>query len=449
MAPDKESRGNGSPRRPILRDELTGLPSRALLQEHARLALARAREDDREVALLHVGLDDFKLVNDSFGHDAGDEVLRRIGERLRAGVRETNLVARAGSDEFSVLLADLSMDHEQLVEIVVGQVMVAVEEPMTLNGSQFQLGASIGVSVFPRDANDVESLLRHADAAMYEAKQSGRGSFVVYDGGTQEALERLMMTSRLREALDHRNFVLHFQPIVSLADGQLVMVEALLRWRDPRRGLIPPLHFIPVAEYTGLIEPIGEWVVDAACRQASAWRDEGLDVPVSVNASMRQFQSAAFPQVLRSALETHDLDPSCLMVEITESTAMRDPSCVEPVLRELHDSGIRIAIDDFGTGYSSLARLQDMPVEVVKIDRAFLREVPDNPQSARMAAAAVSLVRALDMTAVAEGVETEAQRRFLADQGCALAQGYHLGAPVPAGELRARLLGGVSATRAG
>lgn len=437
MASASDSRGNGSSlRQPILRDELTDLPSRALLQEHALQALARARAEDRSVAMLHLGLDDFKLVNDSFGHTAGDEVLRRIGARLREHVRDTSLVARPGGDEFCVLVPDLDADPDQVIEFVVGQVMVAVEEPLSVSGSQFQLGASIGVSVFPRDASDVEGLLKHADAAMYEAKNGGRGTFVVYAGGTQEALERLVMTRRLREALEQRDFVLHYQPIVDLASGEIVAVEALLRWRDRRRGLIPPLDFIPVAEYTGLIEPIGAWVVDAACAQARRWRDEGDELPVSVNASPRQFQSPGFAAMLRERLDVHGLDPACLSIEITESTAMRDPACVEPVLQQLSDAGIRIAIDDFGTGYSSLSRLQQMPVEVVKLDRTFLQDVPANGESARMAAATIELVRALNKTVVAEGVETEEQRRFLADHGCSRAQGFHLGPPVPASEIR-------------
>ena len=420
-------------------DELTGLPTRALLQEHLALALARARESEQEVALLHVGLDDFKLVNDSLGHQAGDEVLRRVAERLRDRVRDTNLVARARSDEFCVMLADLDRRAEELVEIVVSQIMAAVEEPLSMDGADFQLGATVGVSIYPDDAHDEQALLKHADAAMYEAKGTGRGTFVIYAGGTQEALERLTMTARLRKALVSEAFVLHYQPIFSLCDGKVARVEALLRWRDAAGRLIPPLKFIPVAEYTGLIDPIGEWVLDAVCAQARAWRDDGLQVDATFNVSLRQFQGPDFGSGVAERLAAHDLDPGRFTVELTESTAMREAACVEPILRELDQTGVRIAIDDFGTGYSSLARLQDMPVHYLKIDQAFLREVPHSPDATRIAGATIDLVRGLGMTAIAEGVETEAQRRFLTERGCPLAQGFHLARPMPADDVGAFL----------
>ena len=247
--------------------------------------------------------------------------------------------------------------------------------------------------MFPRDAREVDSLLRHADTAMSEAKQGGRGRFSMYAGGTQEALQRLTLPSGLREALEQRDFVLHFQPIFSLAGGEVFAVEALLRWRDARRGLIPPLQFVSVAEYTGLIEPIGEWVIDAACAEVRAWRDRGIAVPVTINASLRQFQSAGFAAALRAGLSTYGLEPGDLAIEITESTAMRDPVCVEPVMAELREIGLRVAIDDFGTGYSSLGRLREMPVELVKIDRSFLRGVPGDPVGEQMALAALTLVQ--------------------------------------------------------
>lgn len=422
-----------------LRDELTGLPTRSLLREHLALALARARDNDGQVALLHVGLDDFKLVNDSLGHSAGDEALRFVAARLRESIRQTSLVARPGGDEFCVLLPDLDSSAEELVEIVVGQIMGTLEEPLALPGAEFELSASVGVSIFPDDAEDEDGLLRHADAAMYEAKGLGRGNYVIYAGGTQEALERLVLTVRLREALAQDDFVLHYQPIFDLADDKLVGVEALLRWREPGGGLIPPLKFIPVAEYTGLIDPIGRWVIDSACAQTRAWREQGHDFPVCINASLRQFQAPAFATTVAESLAANDLEPRSLIVEITESTAMREPACVEPVLRELAQMGVRIAIDDFGTGYSSLSRLQHMEVAWLKIDRSFLTDVAAAAEAARVAAATIELVRALGKTAVAEGVETPEQRRFLVDHGCPLAQGFLLATPVPAEDISAAL----------
>jgi diguanylate cyclase (GGDEF)-like protein len=415
-----------------LRDELTGLPSRNLLREHLTLALARARENNVQVALLHVGLDDFKLVNDSLGHRAGDEALRFVAARLRESIRQTSLVARPGGDEFSVLLPDLDSRAEDLVEIVVGQIMATLEEPLVLPGAEFELSASVGVSIYPDDAEDEDALLRHADAAMYEAKGLGRGNFVIYAGGSQEALERLVLTVRMRAALAQDDFVLHYQPIFNLAGDDLVGVEALLRWREPGGGLIAPLKFIPVAEYTGLIDPIGRWVIETACAQVREWREQGHDFPVCINASLRQFQAPAFADTIAESLAANHLEARSLIVEITESTAMREPACVEPVLRELAQMGVRIAIDDFGTGHSSMSRLPHMDVAWLKIDRTFLADVSTDTGAAQLAGAIIQLVGALGKVAVAEGVETPEQRRFLEEHGCPLAQGFLLHTPVPA-----------------
>ena len=425
-----------------LRDELTGLPSRSLLREHLTLALARARENDTQVALLHVGLDDFKLVNDSLGHRAGDEALRFVAARLRESIRQTSLVARPGGDEFCVLLPDLDRAAEDLVDIVVGQIMATLEEPLALPGAEFELSASVGVSIFPDDAHDEDVLLRHADAAMYEAKGLGRGNFVIYAGGSQESLERLVLTLRLRQALAKDDFVLHYQPIFDLTDGKLVGVEALLRWREPGGGLIAPLKFIPMAEYTGLIDPIGRWVIESACAQARAWRELGHDFPICINASLRQFQTPAFASTIAETLAANDLEPRSLIIEITESTAMREPACVEPMLHELRDMEVRIAIDDFGTGHSSLSRLQHMEVAWLKIDRTFLADVAPGSEPARVAGAIIDLIRALGKVAVAEGVETPEQRQFLEAHGCPLAQGFLLGTPKAAEDITAELEAG-------
>jgi diguanylate cyclase (GGDEF)-like protein len=416
-----------------LRDELTALPTRALLREHLMTACARARgHEDGCVALLSAGLDDFQLVNQSLGYDAGGEILRQVGERLGS---LADVVARLSDDEFGLMLADLRGNGERVAEITAEQVAVCLSEPFSVDGRELRLQASIGVSVMPGDAQDEDALLRHSEAAMHEARDQGGTTYSFYAGATREALDRLMMTTRLHRALDQRELELHFQPIYSLPDNRPAAAEALLRWRDPDRGLIPPLDFIPVAEYTGLIDPIGEWVLDAACAQARAWRDGGLALPVNVNVSVRQFRDPGFARQVAGSLERAGLEPHLLSLEITESTAMAESACVDPVLAELGKVGVRTAIDDFGTGYSSFTRLQQMNVQTVKVDRSLLQGVPDDPRATQLAAAAIDLLAALGLEVVAEGVETEAQREFLIERGCGLAQGFHLARPAPAAEL--------------
>ena len=424
---------------PGLRDPLTGLPGRALLAEHLTLALARAAHADAHVAVIHVGLDEFHLVNDSLGRAAGDAVLREAAQRLREAVHETRTVARPHGDEFCVLVADLGGDADVVAEAVAGHVLATLRGPFTAGGRRFELGASAGISLFPRDARDEETLLKHAEAAMFEAKSSHRGGLAFYGGGTSDALERLLLTSRLRGALEREEFILHFQPIFGLPAGELTAVEALIRWQDPHRGLVAPLRFIPTAEHTGLIRPIGEWVIDAVCRQAAVWRGQGLRVPVSFNVSLGQFREPGFTRALATATDAHGVDPRDLVVEITETVAMRDPECVEPVLGELRDAGVRIAIDDFGVGYSSLARLKEMAVDLLKLDALFLPQTPGDHRAATLTRAALDLVDALGMAAVAEGVQTPEQRALLSDAGCPLVQGFLLSHPLPAAEMTERL----------
>jgi diguanylate cyclase (GGDEF)-like protein len=415
--------------------EVTGLPRLDLLREHLDLAIARARQEDRSVALMHAGLDGLDLVRDALGPAAHETVLYEIGARVREAMPETALVATMDGGELGVLLTDLPGDAEQVAETAAGQLLVAIRRTLVLDGSEFELNGSIGVSLLPRDASDAEGLLRHAHAAMRQARESDGDQLVFYAGATSDALERLLLSARLRRALERDEFVLHYQPIFRLDAGTVMGVEALLRWQDPQRGLTYPLDFIGVAEYTGLIEPIGRWVIDAACAQARAWRDAGLRVPVSFNVSLRQFREPEFVAVLRDRIAEHELDPSLFMVEITESVAMRDPSCVEPVVDELRALGVRLAIDDFGAGYSSLARLRDLSVDMLKIDRTFLGSAPADARATSLVSAALHLVDALGLAAVAEGVETEEQRSFLAGEGCPLAQGFHLARPLPVDEV--------------
>lgn len=412
-------------------DALTGLPNRILLEEHLTLALARTRRTQDELTLLHIGVDNFKLVNDSLGHAAGDDLLRRLAARLQESVRATDLLARVGGDEFLLLLADVPEDAGAVAERVAAQIIDALAEPFLLGGAEFQVTASIGIAAAPRDSYDAETLLNHADSAMYQAKQVARGGWAVFSAGERDPLERLSMSARMRRALNNDEFLLYYQPIFELADGALQGVEALIRWRDPERGMVPPGDFIPIAEETGMIESIGDWVFRAVCEQQVAWAAKGFFPQISFNVSPRQLRRLDFTDRVALHLLETGADPLKLTVELTESSTLQDPAAADPILRQLHDYGLRIALDDFGSGYSSLSRLRDMPVETLKIDRAFMREVPENREAAAIVTAILRLSRALGRTAVAEGVETDAQRQFLQAERCQLAQGFLLARPLP------------------
>jgi EAL domain-containing protein (putative c-di-GMP-specific phosphodiesterase class I)/GGDEF domain-containing protein len=424
---------------PALHDPQSGLATPALLREHLALAVARGRDSDRRVALVHLGLEGLGLVSDALGDAAEHAVFAEAASRAAAAVRAADVVAAAAPGELAILLADLDGTAEATAEAVAGQLFVAVRGPFNVDGHEFDLGARAGVSLLPGDAPDGDSLLRHARAALHQACELDGERVVFYAGGTSDALERLLLTARLRRALERDEFVLHYQPIFRLADGAVVAFEALLRWEDPDRGRMPPLSFLPAAETSGLIEPIGAWVLDAACAQACAWSDAGTPVPIAVNVSLREFRNPEFAADLARCIVKHDVDPKLLVLEITESAAMRDPDCVEPVLNALRETGVGVAIDDFGTGYSSLGRLRDIAVDALKLDRAFLVGAPEDPAAARLASASLALVEALGLQAVAEGVETEEQRAFLVEHGCAQAQGFHLGRPEPADAASARL----------
>jgi diguanylate cyclase (GGDEF)-like protein/PAS domain S-box-containing protein len=424
-------------------DPLTGLPNRTLLEEHLKLAFARGRRTGAGCALLHLDLDNFKLVNDSLGHRAGDELIGRLAARLQQSVRATDLLARTGGDGFLVLLADLSDDPLVAAERVASEIVACLADPFMIAGAESQVSASIGIALSPRDAADAEALLAHADSAMYQAKDTSRGGWAVYAQAGRDPLERLSMAARLRHALVAEEFQLHYQPIFT-CDEELVGVEALLRWHDPERGcLVAPSEFIPVAEETGLIESIGDWVIAAACAQQVAWAARGLEPQISVNVSPRQLRRVDFVARVKAHLQESGADPARMTVELTESAMLQDHADAEPILRELHDLGLELALDDFGSGYSSLSRLREMPMETLKIDRAFLREVPENCEASAIVTAILQLARALGRSAVAEGVETEAQRRFLQEQQCPLLQGFLLARPMPAPAVEALMTGDV------
>jgi diguanylate cyclase (GGDEF)-like protein len=354
-------------------DKLTDLPNRAMFEELLELAMARARRHDLAVAVVTADLDDFKLVNDSLGHDAGDELLRQFADRLREATRETDLVARPGGDEFLLLLADLdrsapshgTTDGPTLAaEAVALRVQDALSRPFDLDGTEVYVTASVGIAVFPEHADTVTGLLKNADGAMYQSKKVSPGGYAVYADESAEALGKLSLSTRLRKAVENQNWTLHYQPVVDLSDGTMKGVEALIRWADPNGGLVPPGEFIPLAEEMGLIETIGDWVVEEVARQDQVWRAEGLELDLSFNLSPRQLWQPDIAEKILSRLEIGGVDPAQVIVEITESTAMTDPDRTLRILWDLHARGLRLAIDDFGTGYSSLSRLKDLPVAI-------------------------------------------------------------------------------------
>jgi len=426
-------------------DKLTGLPNRALFEEMLESALARARRSDLGVGVLFLDLDNFKLVNDSLGHHAGDQLLIQLADRLRTCTRETDLVARLSGDEFLLLLADLDRgtaataggtDPGPLIAgSVAGRVREALEQPFDLGGSEFFVSASIGISLYPQDASDADTLMRNADSAMYRSKEFERGGYVVYASSDDDPASRLSFSSRLRQAVADRNWVLHYQPIVDLGDGSVHSVEALVRWLQPNGGLVAPGEFIPLAEEMGLIQAIGDWVLEELARQHAEWREQGVRVPISYNLSPRQMWTAHLAERLLAKLAMYDVEPRDLTIEITESTAMADPDRTQRLLTELHAWGFTLAIDDFGTGYSSLARLKHMPVDVLKIDQAFVRHVEYDRDLAGMVRAIIQLAQSLGMVPLAEGIETYGEYEFLRANGCRLAQGFHFAYPVPAAEI--------------
>ena len=416
------------------RDPLSGLPNRRLLEEHLTLALARSRRADTGVAVVHIDIDAFRLVNESLGYIAGNRVLASVAARLGEAMRSTDLLARPGGDEFLLLLADIPAgDARTVAEQAAARIVDALRAPFSLAGAEFDLECSLGIAFADAGAYvDAALLLEQADAAVFRAKTVARGGWAIYEQGEpSERRERLEGSTRLRRALSNDEFLLHYQPIFDVARGELIGVEALLRWHDPERGNVPPGDFIGLAEETGLIEAIGDWVVGAVCRQQAAWAIQGYEPQISFNVSPRQLRRLDFADRVAAHLAATGANPRKLTAELTESATMEDPAESEAILRALHALGLSLALDDFGSGYSSLSRLREMPVGTLKIDRAFMREVPDNREASACLTAILSLSSALGRIAVAEGVETEAQRAFLAAAGCPLAQGFLLARPLP------------------
>ncbi len=416
-------------------DALTNLPNRLLFTDRLEQALSRVRRHGTRVAVLFMDLDRFKEINDTLGHLLGDDLLYQVAQRLLDCVRASDTVARMGGDEFVVIVPDLE-DTAESVEVLAQRILQAFTEPFDLDGQLVHVSPSIGIALAPEHGDSVETLMKHADLAMYRAKEFGRNRAQCYAAEMSAAVsERRTMEGQLRQALERNEFSVVYQPQVSRHTGRIFGVEALIRWQHPERGFISPLHFIPVAEETGLIEPIGEWVLETACRQARRWQELGEpDLRVAVNLSARQFERQTLTADIEHILAETQLSPLALELEITESTAMRDWRRTAAILARLREFGIQIAIDDFGTGHCSFGYLQRFPVTTLKMDRTFVQDLLDNASTPAIVHAMVVLSNALDLRLIAECVETEAQLEVLSRQGCDRFQGYFFSKPLSAGE---------------
>jgi diguanylate cyclase (GGDEF)-like protein len=426
-------------------DGLTGLPNRSVFNQRLSHALARARRVDEPLAILFIDLDRFKNINDTLGHGAGDRVLKEVAQRLRGCLREADTVSRLGGDEFVVLIEGASRPAD--VAEVAQKILAAVARPLLLETQEFHLTASIGISTFPGDSDDSQGLMKNADIAMYRAKEQGKNNFQFYSAQINvHTLERVALESDLRHALEREEFLLHYQPKVDIGSNRIVGMEALVRWQQPGKELIPPARFIPLAEETGLIVPIGEWVLQTACLQNKAWQDQGLPrLRIAVNLSPRQFAHESLLQDVARVLNETGLDPAWLEFEITESMVMRDPEHAVQLLQGLKAMGIHLSIDDFGTGYSSLSYLKRFPLDSVKIDRSFIRDIPGDGDDAAITRAIIAMAQSLRLGVIAEGVETEEQLHFLRHHGCNEMQGNLFSRPLPEDQFLRLLQGAVVA----
>ncbi len=422
-------------------DSLTDLPNRRLFTDHVSHAISLAHQQHMQLALLFVGLDRFKVVNDTMGHVGGDSLLQEMANRLKSQVEEGVSIARFGADVFAILLEGLEPGAD--VASYAASLMAQMAEPVTIQGQEFFTTASTGIALYPHDGNDAEALLKAADTAMFRAKEEG-GQHIQYFTADMNVMaqQRLQIEGELRKALEREEFQLYYQPQVDATSRRVVSMEALIRWNHPDRGMVSPLDFIPVAEDSGLIVPIGEWVLRTACRQTQEWnRKFGLNLRVGVNLSGRQFSQPDLVEVVDSALKESGLPNACLDLEVTESIAMDDINRCIATLKQFKDKGIYSSMDDFGTGYSSLSYLQQMPLHTLKIDRAFVKDIQGDGENGEIARAIIAMAHSLGMNVIAEGVETEEQLIFLRDQQCDTIQGFYISRPLEDAAFEAMLQG--------
>jgi len=425
-------------------DVLTGLPNRLLLTDRLQQAIDQSRRTGTQTGVLFLDLNRFKQVNDSLGHDLGDLLLEKIAGRLKHLVRETDTVARLGGDEFVLVLADL--DSIETMAAVGEKVLESVAAPISLAGHELNITTSIGGSVFPKDGHDVATLLKHADLAMYQAKELGSASFRFYDPAMNiKILERLLTESALRRALEKNEFTIYYQPRVCTTRRSIIGVEALVRWKHPNKGLIAPADFIPLAEEIGMISNLGEWVLRTACAQNYAWQTAGMPpIKMAVNLSAQQLHTSGIEKTVASALATSGLDAQYLELEITETSLMQDIDSSYQTLLDIRNTGVSISIDDFGTGYSSLSHIKRLPLNTLKIDKSFIRDIASDRNDAAIVGATIAMARHMDLKVVAEGVTAPAQVRFLMEHACHEMQGYLFSPPLPAAEMGVMLEKGLS-----
>jgi len=423
-------------------DTLTGLANRVLLHDRLEQAITVAHRHQRQVGVLFVDLDHFKIINDTLGLATGDAMLKEVASRLLGSLRDGDTAARIGADEFVLLLNDMEMEDD--IVMVAERVLQSMTRPHAVNGQELFVSASIGASIYPRDGDDGQELLKKADIAMVRAKEHGRNGFQVFTEEMQSRItQRLSLETHLRRALDRQEFLLYYQPQVCLKTGAIVGAEALIRWQHPELGMVSPAEFIPLAEDTGLIVVIGEWVIEAACAQMRVWKDAGqADIGISVNLSARQFRLRNLAETVERHLNRFGIPPHLLDMELTESMVMQDPEAAILTLRQFTSLGLRISLDDFGTGYSSLSHLRRFPIDVLKVDQSFVREVTVDKDAAAIAASVIALGRSLGLKVIAEGVETREQLDYLKRHDCDEIQGYYFSKPLPPAEFAALLKSG-------
>ena len=425
-------------------DLVTNLPNRLLLNDRITQAIALGRRRHRPIAVIFLDLDRFKYINDSLGHATGDKLLQSISRRLLASVRGSDTVSRQGGDEFVILLSEIT--HPEDAATSARKILLSLSAPCSIQGNDLHISGSIGISVYPEDGNDAETLIKNADTAMYHAKESGRNNFQFFKADmNRRAVERQSLESSLHRALERKEFLLHYQPKVNIDTGEITGVEALVRWQPPDRGLVPPAQFVPIAEDCGLILHIGNWVLREACRQARAWQDAGLPpLPISVNVSAVEFRDKGFVEGVRAVLAETGLEPRYLELELTEGVLMHDAESAALVLQELKSMGVHLAVDDFGTGYSSLSYLRQFPIDVLKIDRSFIEQITSNPEESAIVGAIINMGKSLKHVVVAEGIETQLQRAYLQAHRCAEGQGYLFSPPLVAAQFAQLLQSGMT-----